>query len=186
MSILNPDAVKKEGSMSLNTLPFTVAPPETIDPVDKPIIDVVPLTPGKVSAALAGAIQKVLEEKVSTHPEFDNILLATADGFDVAAIIKDSDKESIRRLAAISSSMLSLSIELLAEMSAGELKILTLEGDRGNIFITQVSADAFTLSLTIITRESASLGKFFWLIRQLKQEIEAVCTQPVSEVTDES
>jgi len=166
--------------MSLTTLPFPV------DTAAVPAIEVQPRTHRKITTVLVEKIQAVLEQSVQLHPEFENLLLATADGFDIAAIIKDSDKESIRRLAAISSSMLSLSIELLAEMSAGEQKILTLEGEQGNIFITQVSADTFALSLTVITRDNESLGKFFWLIRQLKQEIEAVCTQHASEVTDES
>lgn len=159
--------------MSLTTLPF---------PVDKaaaPAIEVQPRTHRKISTRLVGKIQTVLEQAIDVHPEFENILISTADGFDIAAMIKDNDKESIRRLAAISSSMLSLSIELLAEMSAGELKILTLEGEQGNIFITQVSADTFALSLTVITRDKESLGKFFWLIRQLRQEIETLCAGAV-------
>ena len=159
--------------MSLTTLPF---------PVDKaaaPPVEVQPRVRRKISTELVGKIKMVLEQTVKTHPELENILIATADGFDIAAMIKDNDKDSIRRLAAISSSMLALSIEILAEMSAGEQKILTLEGEQGNIFITQVSADTFALSLTVITRDSESLGKFFWLIRQLKQEVETLCVGAV-------
>lgn len=159
--------------MSLTTLPF---------PVDKaaaPAVEVQPRARRKISTELVEKIKTVLEQTVKNHPEFENILIATADGFDIAAMIKDNDKESIRRLAAISSSMLALSIEILAEMSAGDQKILTLEGEQGNIFITQVSADTFALSLTVITRDNESLGKFFWLIRQLKQEIETLCTGAV-------
>lgn len=155
--------------MPLTTLPFSV------NPVQEPAIEIPVSGQSTFSVELSADIQAILEQTIEAHPEFENILVATADGFDIAAMIKDSDKDSIRRLAAISSSMLSLSIEILAEMSAGEQKILTLEGEKGNVFITQVSADTFALSLTVITRENESLGKFFWLIRQLKNEIEEVC-----------
>jgi len=155
--------------MPLTTLPFSV------NPVQETAIEIPESGQSTFSVELSADIQAILEQTIETHPEFENILVATADGFDIAAMIKDSDKDSIRRLAAISSSMLSLSIEILAEMSAGEQKILTLEGEKGNVFITQVSAETFSLSLTVITRENESLGKFFWLIRQLKNEIETVC-----------
>lgn len=162
--------------MPLTTLPFSVKSTED------PVIEVVPHSHTDISVDLSADIQTILEQTIEAHPEFENILVATADGFDIAAMIKDSDKDSIRRLAAISSSMLSLSIEILAEMSAGEQKILTLEGEKGNVFITQVLADTFTLSLTVITRDNESLGRFFWLIRQLKCEIEAVCnSEPAHE-----
>lgn len=155
--------------MPLTTLPFSV------NPVQEPVIEIPVSGQSTFSVELSADIQAILEKTIEAHPEFENILVATADGFDIAAMIKDSDKDSIRRLAAISSSMLSLSIEILAEMCAGEQKILTLEGEKGNVFITQVSAETFALSLTVITRENESLGKFFWLIRQLKNEIEKAC-----------
>lgn len=125
-------------------------------------------------------IQQVLESFSQEHNKLTNMLLATADGFEVAAVLEENDWESIRRLSAMTSSILSIGVAMLQEINAGSHKVLTLEGEKNNVLIYMVPYTDAELVLTIVSSNEETLGQLFWLIRQLSNKISEICQQPRS------
>lgn len=123
-------------------------------------------------------IQQVLDTFSEEHNKLTNMLLATADGFEVAAVLEDNDWESIRRLSAMTSSILSIGVAMLQEIEAGSHKVLTLEGEKNNVLIYMVPYTDAELVLTIVSSNEETLGQLFWLIRQLSNKISEICQQP--------
>lgn len=166
-------------------------------PVSEPELEVIPavateaLVPERrgqqpeapsVSDALVQKMQGMLSKWHEAHPQFENIMIATADGCDIASVVNGENKENIQRLAIMSGSMLALSENMLSEMDAGGQNILMLEGEYGYVFIHKVITDELVLSLTVMARSGELLGKLLWLLRQLKDEILVVSTTTVDVV----
>lgn len=169
------------------TLPFpieevevataTFASTVTIEPTEtRKITEEIAAVPEvKLPGYLGTRVQQVLEKFTDEYPELENVLVASTDGFDIASVVKENDEARIHRLAAITSSMLSLSREILAEMRAGEQKMLTLEGSKGTILISHAETQHFILCITVITSANHALGQLFWLLRQLTNDVEDIC-----------
>jgi predicted regulator of Ras-like GTPase activity (Roadblock/LC7/MglB family) len=128
------------------------------------------------SEILAHKMQQMLNQWQETYPQFESILVATADGSDIASVVNGENKENIQRLAIMSGSMLALSGNMLSEMDAGGQNVLMLEGEYGYVFIHKVTTGDLELSLMVMARTGELLGKLFWLLRQLNDEILGVCT----------
>ncbi|MBK5143525.1 roadblock/LC7 domain-containing protein [Budviciaceae bacterium BWR-B9] len=105
------------------------------------------------------------------------MLLATVDGFEVAAVLEEQDRASMRRLAAMTSSILSIGIAMFREIGTGGQRLLTLEGEHNNILIFIVQNVKSELVLTLVSAENEPLGQLFWLIRKLSSEITEICNK---------
>lgn len=128
-------------------------------------------------------IQQQLLLFAQAHPALGNLLVATADGFEVAAILKEEDQDRIHKVAAMTSSMIGIGTAMLNEIGAGEQRALTLEGESDNILLYQISTSRLTLCLTAIASTEEPLGQVFWLLRQLASNIADVCNEPVNHGT---
>ncbi|HAT8012637.1 roadblock/LC7 domain-containing protein [Citrobacter rodentium] len=128
-----------------------------------------------LTAEQAVEIQRVLEKFAKEHPGLTNMLLATVDGFEVAAVLEEQDRASMRRLAAMTSSLLSIGVAMFKEIRSGAQRLLTLEGEKSNILIFVVQNIKAELVLTLVTSAEEPLGQQFWLIRQLSSEISEIC-----------
>ncbi|WP_140918312.1 roadblock/LC7 domain-containing protein [Limnobaculum xujianqingii] len=122
-------------------------------------------------------IQKTIEQFAQDHPGLTNMLLATVDGFEVAAVLEEQDRASMRRLAAMTSSILSIGIAMFREIGTGGQRLLTLEGEHNNILIFIVQNVKSELVLTLVSAENEPLGQLFWLIRKLSSEITEICNK---------
>ncbi|AKG69854.1 hypothetical protein WN53_12440 [Serratia fonticola] len=122
-------------------------------------------------------IQKTLEKFSLDNPGLTNMLLATVDGFEVAAVLEEQDRASMRRLAAMTSSILSIGIAMFREIESGGQRLLTLEGDKNNILIFIVQDIKAELVLTLVSAANEPLGQLFWLIRKLSSEITVICNK---------
>lgn len=120
-------------------------------------------------------IQTAIERFAQEHPNLTSMLLATVDGFEVAAVLEEKDRASMRRLVAMSSSILSIGVAMFREIGAGKQRLLTLEGENNNILIFIVQNVKSDLVLTFVSSEDESLGQLFWLIRKLASEITMIC-----------
>lgn len=137
------------------------------------------------SGDLYQRIQQQLLSFAQTYPVVGNLLIATEDGFEVAAILKEGDQDNIHKVAAMTSSLMGIGSAMLNEIGAGKPKLLTLEGDSENIFLCQIAAPSLTLCLTAIVAAKEPLGQIFWLLRQLSSAIEAQCSAMPEAVSHE-
>lgn len=122
-------------------------------------------------------IQTTIERFAQDHPGLTNMLLATVDGFEVAAVLEEQDRASMRRLAAMTSSILSIGIAMFREIGSGGQRLLTLEGEQNNILIFIVQNVQSELVLTLVSAKDEPLGQLFWLIRKLSSEITEICNK---------
>lgn len=128
-----------------------------------------------LSTELSQRIQLLLLEFAKAHPIMGELLVATADGYEVAAVLKEEDPGRLHKIAAMTSSLLGIGAAMLNEIDAGEQKAITIEGERYNILLWQVATQRFPLCLTVVACAQEPLGQLFWLLRQLATEIAKLC-----------
>lgn len=134
---------------------------------------------GTLSTELSQRIQQLLLEFAQAHPIMGELLVATADGYEVAAVLKEEDPGRLHKIAAMTSSLLGVGAAMLNEIDAGEQKAITIEGARDNILLWQLATRHFPLCLTVVASAQEPLGQLFWLLRQLAAGIADICqTQP--------
>lgn len=112
---------------------------------------------GTLSTELSQQIQQLLLEFAQNYPVMGELLVATADGYEVAAVLKEEDPGRLHKIA------------------AGEQKAITVEGERDNILLWQVATQRFSLCLTVVASAQEPLGQLFWLLRQLAAAIAEIC-----------
>lgn len=127
-------------------------------------------------------IQQQLLQFVQAHPGLGNLLVATADGFEVATILKEDNPDRIHKVAAMTSSIIGIGTAMLNEIGAGEQQALTLEGENEYILFHQIRTPQLTLCLTAIASREESLGQLFWLLRQLVRNITELCSEVIKPV----
>lgn len=130
---------------------------------------------GTLSTELSQQIQQLLLEFARNHPVMGELLVATADGYEVAAVLKEEDSGRLHKIAAMTSSLLGVGAAMLNEIDAGGQKAITVEGERDNILLWQVATQRFPLCLTVVASAQEPLGQLFWLLRQLAAAIAEIC-----------
>ncbi|HHG8774043.1 TPA: roadblock/LC7 domain-containing protein [Raoultella planticola] len=130
---------------------------------------------GTLSTELNQRIQQLLLEFAQAHPSMGELLVATADGYEVAAVLKEEDPGRLHKIAAMTSSLLGIGAAMLSEIDAGEQKAITVEGEKDNILLWHLSTQRFPLCLTVVASAQEPLGQLFWLLRQLAVRIAELC-----------
>ncbi len=130
---------------------------------------------GILSTELSQRIQQLLLEFAQVHPVMGELLVATADGYEVAAVLKDEDPQRLHKIAAMTSSLLGIGVAILSEIDAGDQKAITVEGEKDNILLWHVATPRFALCLTVVASAQEPLGQLFWLLRQLAAGIAELC-----------
>lgn len=130
-------------------------------------------------------IQQLLLQFVQANPGLGNLLVATADGFEVAAVLKEDYPERIHKVAAMTSSMIGIGTAMLSEIAGGEQQAMTLEGENEYILFHQIRTGSLTLCLTAIASREESLGQLFWLLRQLVSNICELCNHSINSASSE-
>ncbi|MDF7680866.1 roadblock/LC7 domain-containing protein [Enterobacteriaceae bacterium ESL0689] len=129
-------------------------------------------------------IQQLLSEFAQNYPVMSELLVATSDGYEVAAVLKTEDSGRLRKIAAMTSSLLGIGSAILNEIDAGEQKAITVEGEKDNILLWQIATHHLPLCLTVIASTHEPLGQLFWLLRQLATSISEICnTQPEQQLS---
>ncbi len=86
--------------------------------------------------------------------------MATADGYEVAAVLKEEDPGRLHKIAAMTSSLLGVGAAMLNEIDAGGQKAITVEGERDNILLWQVATQRFPLCLTVVASAQEPSGNY--------------------------
>ena len=102
--------------------------------------------------------------------------VSTADGLAVASTL--SDRHEVDKLSAMSSSIAALATALTREASRGEPERVILESARGHIVSMKVPATDVGLVLTVVSDDSAVLGKLLWSCRNTSERIAAIAGAP--------
>lgn len=133
---------------------------------------------GTVSREFSQPVQQLLLQFAQAHPVIVELLVATADGYEVAAVLKEEDPGRLHKIAAMTSSVLGIGTAMLNEIDAGEQKAITIEGGTDNILLWKIASRPQPLCLTAIASSQEPLGQLFWLLRQLAGSIAGLCNMP--------
>ncbi|QFG76610.1 hypothetical protein DMB90_08720 [Raoultella planticola] len=100
--------------------------------------------------------------------------MATADGYEVAAVLKEEDPGRLHKIAAMTSSLLGVGAAMLNEIDAGGQKAITVEGE-GQYPALAGRYAAFSIMSDRGGLRAGALGQLFWLLRQLAAAIAEIC-----------
>ena len=86
------------------------------------------------------------------------IALTTTDGFPIYSDVKSGSQKEDEKVAAISSSLISLSNAAARQLLDTNLKSTTIETDKGNIFLSNTMYDNKKCVLCVITGTNENIG----------------------------
>ena len=113
---------------------------------------------------------RALETFAADTPGVKNVLLATPDGFEIAAHT-DDNKHSADNLAAVGSSLFALGSSLISEFDLGNSKSITIDSEKGKVYISAVSVDDKALIILIQSTQSAMLAHILHGANKLADQI---------------
>ena len=102
--------------------------------------------------------------------------VSTEDGLAVASTL--ADRHEVDKLSAMSSSIAALASALTREAARGEPERVILQSARGHIVSMKVPAAGTGLVLTVVSDDSAVLGKLLWSCRTTSERIAASACVP--------
>lgn len=137
-----------------------------------------------ISAHFSQSIQQLLLEFAQNHACLGELLVSTADGYEVAAVLKEQDPGRLHKIAAMTSSLLGIGAAMLYEIDAGSQKAITIEGENDNILLWQIATPDWDLCLTAVASTQEPLGQLFWLLRQLAARIAGLSVRPELPLTE--
>jgi predicted regulator of Ras-like GTPase activity (Roadblock/LC7/MglB family) len=115
------------------------------------------------------AMTSALAVLLARQPSIDAALLATPDGFVLAA--EALDPASMDRLAAMTSSLVALCDAVLREAGLGDSQFLLGEGTGGRLLMQQVEMSAGVLLLALTCRLDVSASELCQLAEQLAGQL---------------
>ena len=110
------------------------------------------------------------ETVAAETPGVKNVILATPDGFEIAAHA-DSSKHSADSLAAVGSSLFALGSSLIGEFELGATRSITIDSEKGKVYISSVHADDKALILLIQSTQNAMLAHILHGANKLSDQI---------------
>jgi hypothetical protein len=113
---------------------------------------------------------RALETFASETPGVKNVLLATPDGFEIASHA-DGSKHSANSLAAVGSSLFALGSSLIGEFELGATRAITIDSEKGKVYISAVHADDKALILLIQSTQNAMLAHILHGANKLSDQI---------------
>lgn len=127
-----------------------------------------------VSEEVIEHLDQTLRLFVKKYPDIQNVILTTVDGFEVSAVLEEYQEESLRRVAAMSSSLQSIGSAMLQEIGAPGYQYLYLNSCKRSVFIYLITGKSLDLVLMAISGEIDSLGQALWLINKLSDDIKSL------------
>lgn len=111
-----------------------------------------------------------LEEIIQETPGIKSIMLATVDGFEVASK-EQGVAHSGDKLAAVGSSLFSLSASLVNEFALEDCKSINIDSEKGRVFISAIRVDKKQLILMIQSNQNAMLARILHAASKLSEHI---------------
>lgn len=124
-----------------------------------------------IDAFLKEQIDKTLANYVSKFPDIQNLVLSTVDGFEISSVLDQGGEETIRKVAAMSSSLQSIGSAILREIGAPGYQYLYLNNGNRSVFIYLISGAKVDVVLMAVSGEIDSLGQALWMMQKLVDEI---------------
>ncbi|EMP6175180.1 TPA: hypothetical protein ACNVAS_002457 [Citrobacter amalonaticus] len=128
-----------------------------------------------ISEVLINELKAELERFSEGNAVLKNLLISTADGFEIASLLTPGYELHIRKVSALTSSLLGISSAMLTEVGGGEQNAVFMESDQNMILFNRIPAAQKMLCLMAITSKDESIGQIFWRVRQLSENIIEIC-----------
>ncbi len=125
-----------------------------------------------IAPALQRACEKSLEELMAEVKGIKAIVIATEDGFEVAAQVQNTAQ--ISRLSAMASSLAALGAMAGEESRLGVCQSMLMEADGGFIVIVQVRRPDVSLIFSVITGRDAVIGQVLYFSKRAAQSLQDV------------
>ncbi len=171
--------------MSFHKLPFDIQTPEQKEQLDdvKEIKEIKEISVEKdvnnISEELILALKSELKSFSQDNQIIKNVLISTADGFEVASLFTAGYELHIRKVSALTSSLLGLSSAMLKEVGKGEQNAVFMESDDSMILFNRIPAAQRMLCLMAVTSKDESIGQIFWRVRKLSDNVVEICNQHI-------
>lgn len=102
--------------------------------------------------------KRCVDELSSSVTGVNSVVLASGDGFEVASITNQENLDS-GKVAAVSSSLLSMVHAFTSEIKLVDCHSFILDASNGKAIIAQVPCDNYPMVLMVLTNEKALLGQ---------------------------
>ena len=110
-----------------------------------------------------------LKAFVDTTNDVTGALISTSDGFEVAGRVRDPI--SVKKMAAMTSSLLALAEAICRESATGSCNDLVAEATDGTVLMMDIPNNKRKLLLTVICSSGVTLGSALWAARNTRQAI---------------
>ena len=122
-----------------------------------------------VSANLRHVTEQQIDELMTQVKGVKAIVVASEDGFEVAARVQNAAQ--ISRLSAMASSIAALGAMAGAESQLGDCHSLLMQADFGHIAILQVRRADVSLIVSVITDQDAVVGQVLYASKKMAQTL---------------
>lgn len=126
---------------------------------------------------LISALKLELESFSKENEILKNILISTADGFEVASLLTFGYELHVRKVSALTSSLLGISSAMLKEVGEGEQNAVFMESDDSMILFNRIPVEQKMLCLMAVTTKDESIGQIFWRVRKLSDNVIEICNK---------
>lgn len=113
--------------------------------------------------------ERAIADLLKAVPHTSGALIATIDGFDIAANLQPG--LSPGRLAAMSSSVLAVATTMSTDSQLSQCRNLVIEADNGRILLMEIPVADAGLVLMVLCAPQANLGQLLWPVRQRSQAL---------------
>ncbi|VUS64841.1 roadblock/LC7 domain-containing protein [Klebsiella spallanzanii] len=165
--------------MNLHTLPFVINDSGSENSESLLNENVKALELNNISDALVTELKNELEVFSQSNAVLKNILISTADGFEIASLLTPGSELHIRKISALTSSLLGISSAMLQEMGGGEQNAVFMESNNNMILFNRIPAEQKMLCLMAVTTKDESIGQIFWRLRQLSEDVIKICNKHI-------
>ena len=115
---------------------------------------------------LGESLTRVLREIMDKVRDIEGTLIVRNDGLVIASLIhEDLDKDLI---AAMSASLLNVSLRVLEELKKGSVEDLVVKGEEGLIAVISINPE---IVLAVIAKKAVNLGLLLLSMKKAKEKI---------------
>ena len=122
-----------------------------------------------VPGTVAATGQQILKEVFGSFTEVQTALLATPDGFVIAAHGVPPNKDGAQ-MAAMASSMMAMARAVATEIGHSGSRRLTFETDDGTAIFQSVPSE-FHCILCLVVRKDGVLGRALWAVGEASSQM---------------
>jgi len=114
--------------------------------------------------------KRCVDELCSSVQSVNSVVLASGDGFEVASVTNQNSFDS-GKVAAVSSSLLSMVHAFTAEIRLDDCQSFILDATNGKAIIAHIPCDNYPMVLMVLTDEKALLGQVLHGMRFCSQRL---------------